>query len=35
MKFGIRKPSLNKRISARASIKKQVTHRTRLEMPSG
>ena len=33
MKFGIRKPSLKKRISARTSIKRQVIHRSRLKMP--
>ncbi|HHX17369.1 MAG TPA: hypothetical protein GX727_00750 [Clostridium sp.] len=35
MKFGIRKPSLKKRISARTSIKRQVVHRAGLKMPRG
>ncbi|WP_406660400.1 hypothetical protein V7O66_11195 [Methanolobus sp. ZRKC3] len=35
MKFGIRKPSLKKRISARTSIKRQVIHRAGLKMPRG
>ncbi|MUV36782.1 hypothetical protein JNUCC1_00586 [Lentibacillus sp. JNUCC-1] len=35
MKFGIRKPSLKKRISSRTSIKRQVVHRTGLKMPKG
>jgi len=35
MKFGIRKPSLKRRISARTSIKRQVIHRTGLKMPRG
>lgn len=35
MKFGMRKPSLKKRISARTSIKRQVIHRARLKMPRG
>lgn len=35
MKFGPRKPSLNKRISARTSIKRQVAHRAGLKMPRG
>ena len=35
MKFGMRKPSLKKRISARTSIKRQVVHRAGLKMPRG
>lgn len=35
MKFGFRKPSLKKRISARTSIKRQVVHRAGLKMPRG
>jgi hypothetical protein len=35
MKFGIRKPSLKKRISARTSIKRQIVHRAGLKMPKG
>lgn len=35
MKFGPRKPSLNKRIAARTSIKRQVVHRSGLKMPRG
>ena len=35
MKFGPRKPSLKKRISARTSLKRQVVHRTGLKMPKG
>lgn len=35
MKFGIRKPSLKKRISARTSLKRQVVHRAGLKMPRG
>ncbi|MEJ6951380.1 hypothetical protein [Natronospora cellulosivora (SeqCode)] len=35
MKFGIRKPSLKKRISARTSIKRQMVHRGKLKMPKG
>jgi hypothetical protein len=35
MKFGIRKPSLRKRISARTSIKRQIVHRAGLKMPRG
>lgn len=35
MKFGMRKPSLKKRISARASIKRQIVHRVGLKMPRG
>ncbi len=35
MKFGFRIPSLNKRISARTSIKRQIVHRAGLKMPRG
>lgn len=35
MKFGPRKPSLNKRIAARTSIKRQIIHRAGLKMPRG
>lgn len=35
MKFGPRKPSLNKRIAARTSIKRQLVHRLGLKMPRG
>ena len=35
MKFGMRKPSLKKRISSRTSIKRQVVHRVGFKMPRG
>lgn len=35
VKFGIRKPSLKKRIAAKTSIKRQVVHRAGLKMPKG
>lgn len=35
MKFGIRVPSLKKRISARTSVKRQVVHRAGVKMPKG
>ncbi|WP_182199708.1 hypothetical protein [Paraliobacillus salinarum] len=35
MKFGMRKPSLKKRISARTSLKRQVVHRAGVKMPKG
>ncbi|WP_409228479.1 hypothetical protein [Gudongella sp. SC589] len=35
MKVGIRKPSLNKRIRSRTSIKRQLVHRAGLKMPRG
>lgn len=35
MKIGIRKPSLKRRISARTSLKRQLTHRAGLKMPNG
>ena len=35
LKFGMRKPSLKKRIAARTSIKKQVVNRMGLKMPRG
>ncbi|SHF59665.1 hypothetical protein SAMN02746089_02224 [Caldanaerobius fijiensis DSM 17918] len=35
MKFGMRRPSLKKRISARTSLKRQIVHRAGLKMPRG
>lgn len=35
MKFGIRKPSLKKSISARTSVKRQVQNRLGLKAPRG
>lgn len=35
MKFGMRTPSLKKRISARTSIKRQIVQRAGLKMPRG
>ncbi|ERM20327.1 hypothetical protein C4A75_04750 [Brevibacillus laterosporus] len=35
MKFGMRKPSLKKRIAARTSLKRQLVHRAGLKMPRG
>ena len=35
MKFGIRTPSLKKRIRARTSIKRQIVHRAGIKMPRG
>ena len=35
MKFGIRKPSLKRRIAARTSWKRVVRHRLRLKAPRG
>ncbi len=35
VKFGMRKPSLKKRISARTSIKRQLVHRGGFKMPKG
>ena len=35
MKFGIRIPSLKKRISPRTRIKRQIVHRAGLKMPKG
>ncbi|KXZ39903.1 hypothetical protein SAMN05661008_00875 [Alkalithermobacter thermoalcaliphilus JW-YL-7 = DSM 7308] len=35
MKFGIRTPSLKKRLSARTSVKRQIVHRAGLKMPRG
>jgi len=35
MKFGIRTPSLKRRISARTSVKRQIVHRAGLKMPRG
>lgn len=33
MKFGIRTPSIRKRVAARTSIKRQIVHRAGLKMP--
>ncbi|NKQ22658.1 hypothetical protein [Brevibacillus laterosporus] len=33
MKFGMRKPSLKKRVAARTSLKRQLVHRAGLKMP--
>jgi len=35
MKFGFRKPSIRKRVSARTSWKRAVRHRMGLKMPRG
>lgn len=35
MKFGIRKPSMKKRVSARISPKRQIVHRAGVKMPRG
>lgn len=35
MKFGVRKPSFKKRMSARTSLKRQVVHRSNIKMPKG
>lgn len=35
MKFGMRKPSMKKRIAARTSLKRQIVHRAGLKMPRG
>lgn len=35
MKFGLRKPSLKRKIAARMSIKRQVVHRSGIKMPRG
>jgi hypothetical protein len=35
LKIGFRKPSLNKRIRSRTSIKRQIIHRAGLKMPRG
>jgi len=35
VKFGLRKPSLKKRLKARTSIKRQVIHRANIKMPKG
>ena len=35
MKFGIRKPSIKKRVSAKISPKRQIIHRAGLKMPKG
>lgn len=33
VKYGIRKPSLKRRVSAKTSIKRQVVHRAGFKMP--
>ncbi|MDH6352159.1 MULTISPECIES: hypothetical protein [unclassified Brevibacillus] len=35
MKFGIRKPSLKKRLAAKTSLKRQIVHGYGLKMPRG
>lgn len=35
MKFGLRKPSLKKRVRARTSVKRQIVHRAGVKMPRG
>jgi hypothetical protein len=35
MKFGMRKPSLKRRVSARTSIKRQAIQRAGIKMPKG
>ncbi|MEC0269043.1 hypothetical protein [Paenibacillus anseongense] len=35
MKFGLRTPSLKKRIAARTSLKRQIVHRMGIKMPRG
>ena len=35
MKFGFRKPSIRKRISARTSLKRAIRHRAGLKAPRG
>ncbi len=35
LKFGMRKPSIKKRIAARTSLKRQLVHRAGLKMPRG
>ncbi|MCC3381078.1 hypothetical protein ACFQ5D_22620 [Paenibacillus farraposensis] len=35
MKYGPRKPILNKRITVRTSLKRQIVHRSGLKMPWG
>lgn len=35
MKFGMRKPSLKKKMAARTSFKRQIVHRAGLKMPRG
>jgi hypothetical protein len=35
LKFGIRKPSLKKKIAAKTSIKRQLIHHAGLKMPRG
>lgn len=35
MKFGLRTPSIKKRVAAKTSIKRQVVHRAGIKMPKG
>ncbi|WP_028830251.1 hypothetical protein [Proteocatella sphenisci] len=35
MKFGVRTPSLSKRVKARTSVKRQIVHRAGIKMPRG
>jgi hypothetical protein len=35
MKFGLRRPSLSKRLAARASLKRVIRHRVGIKMPRG
>ena len=35
MKFGVRIPSIKKRVSARVSPKRQIVHRAGIKMPKG
>lgn len=35
MKFGMRRPSVKRRIRARTSLKRQIVHRAGLKMPRG
>ncbi|MHA1410567.1 MAG: hypothetical protein ACTSQY_09735 [Candidatus Odinarchaeia archaeon] len=35
MRFRIRKPNIKKRIAARTSLKRNITHRMGLKMPRG
>lgn len=35
MKFGVRKPSIKRRVSARISVRRQVRHRAGLKAPRG
>nr|WP_028551770.1 hypothetical protein [Paenibacillus sp. UNC451MF] len=35
MKFGMRKPSIKKRVAARTSLKRQVVHQLGIKIPRG